>query len=131
MSDDTLLDMAKSNLASAQLLYRYKDDDEIRINTIGYLLEQAVELALKHHLELSGIDYPRTHDIDSLLTLCEAGLFSEIEPWAGTITAMESKTRYIKNYRLSLRKVEQIMTIAADLIKQIELLHQTDAMQSQ
>ena len=90
-----------------------------------------MELALKHHLELSGIDYPRTHDIDSLLTLCEAGLFSEIEPWAGTITAMESKTRYIKNYRLSLRKVEQIMTIAADLIKQIELLHQTDAMQSQ
>ena len=30
----------------------YKDDDEIRLNTVGYLLQQAVELALKHHLEL-------------------------------------------------------------------------------
>lgn len=127
MSDDTLLDLAKSNLSSAKLLYRYKDDDEIRLNTVGYLLQQTIELALKHHLETSGIEYPKTHDIDSLLALCDEDEFPEIEPWAESITAMESKTRYIKNYRLALRKVDQIMQLADKLIDQIEKLHENDS----
>ena len=79
MKDDTLLDLAKSNLSSAKLLYRFKDDDEIRLNTVGYLLQQAIELALKHHLETSGVEYPKTHDIDSLLALCEEEKFPEID----------------------------------------------------
>ena len=130
MKDDTLLDLAKSNLSSAKLLYRYKDDDEIRLNTVGYLLQQAVELALKHHLEVSGIDYPKTHDIDSLLALCEPDEFQEIEPWAEAITAMESKTRYIKNYRLALRKVDQIMKLAEEVIVKIEKKHADDGEES-
>ena len=131
MNDDTLLDLAKSNLASAKLLYRYKDDDEIRINTIGYLLQQTIELALKHHLETNGIDYPRTHDIDSLLVLCEPGIFAELEPWAESITSMESKTRYIKNYRLALRKVDQIMKLADHLLSKIEELHEKDGAETE
>lgn len=127
MKDDTLLDIAKSNLASAKLLYQYKTDDEIRLNTVGYLLQQAIELALKHHLEMNGIDYPRTHDIDSLLALCEDGEFKELEPWAETITAMESKTRYIKNYRLVVRKVDQIMKLADTLVEKIEQKHAEDS----
>ena len=126
MSNDTLLDIAKSNLESAKLLYRYKTDDEIRLNTVGYLLQQSIELALKHHLELNGIEYPRTHDIDSLLALCAEGEFEELEPWAETITAMESKTRYIKNYRLAVRKVDQIMKLADVLFKKIEKIHEKD-----
>lgn len=127
MSDDTLLDLAKSNLASAKLLYQYKDDDEIRLNTVGYLLQQAVELALKHHLETSGVEYPRTHDIDSLLALCSEGEFAELEPWAEAVTTMESKTRYIKNYRVALRKVDQIMQLADNLLVKIESLHEQDS----
>ena len=127
MKDDTLLDLAKSNLSSAKLLYRFKDDDEIRLNTVGYLLQQAIELALKHHLETSGVEYPKTHDIDSLLALCSEDEFPEIEPWAESITAMESKTRYIKNYRLALRKVDQIMQLADKVIEKIEELHEKDS----
>ena len=77
-------------------------------------------------MELNGIDYPRTHDIDSLLALCAEGEFEELEPWAETITAMESKTRYIKNYRLAVRKVDQIMKLADDLFKKIEKIHEKD-----
>ncbi|MBQ1511483.1 MAG: HEPN domain-containing protein [Selenomonadaceae bacterium] len=131
MKDDTLLDLAKSNLSSAKLLYRFKDDDEIRLNTVGYLLQQAIELALKHHLETSGIEYPKTHDIDSLLALCNEDEFPEIVPWAESITTMESKTRYIKNYRLTLRKVDQIMQLADQLMVQIENMHAKDSEDSQ
>ncbi|MBQ7479749.1 MAG: HEPN domain-containing protein [Selenomonadaceae bacterium] len=131
MKDDTLLDLAKSNLSSAKLLYRFKEDDEIRLNTVGYLLQQAIELALKHHLETSGIEYPKTHDIDSLLALCNEDEFPEIVPWAESITTMESKTRYIKNYRLTLRKVDQIMQLADKLMVQIENMHAKDGEDSQ
>ena len=131
MKDDTLLDLVKSNLSSAKLLYRFKDDDEIRLNTVGYLLQQAIELALKHHLETSGIEYPKTHDIDSLLALCNEDEFPEIVPWAESITTMESKTRYIKNYRLTLRKVDQIMQLADQLMVQIENMHAKDSEDSQ
>ena len=115
---DTLLDLAKTNLNVAKKLYSMKDDDDRMLNIVAYHLQQFFELFLKHGLELSGVKYPKTHDIMSLLELMPEGKFDILLPWCGTITEMESKTRYVKNYRMSQRIIEQLLPIADALLKE-------------
>lgn len=120
MKNETFLDIAKRDLKQAQLLYRYRSDDEGDLNNIGYLLQQSIEKSLKYYLETNGIVYPKSHDIDDLLSAMPNGEFSDLEDHAVMITQMEDKTRYIKNYRLSLRKIEKVMQIAVDVIKKLD-----------
>ena len=120
MKDETLLDIAERNLHSAQILKRNCDDDG-DLNIIAYLIQQSVELSLKHYIETyMGQDYPYTHDIGELIRITGKDAFPEIYPWSGTITLMESKTRYIKNYRLSLDVVNDVYQLANNLIGKIK-----------
>jgi HEPN domain-containing protein len=41
------------------------------MRAVGFHAQQAVEKALKVALTLTGVDYPKTHDIDFLLALVE------------------------------------------------------------
>ncbi len=68
-------------MTSAVHLYRYKTDDAILLNIVGYHLQQAVELALKHCLEMEGKDYPKTHDINDLLAHFSAAADWETLCW--------------------------------------------------
>ena len=120
--NETLLDKAKSNLFQAKILFRYRTEDESIINGVAYHLQQTVELALKHHLEMMGVEYSKTHDIEVLLHQLDDSFFPELYPWAGTITLMEAKTRYIKNYRASLRTVENVFPLSEKLIQYIEMI---------
>lgn len=122
MKNETFLDIAKRDLKQAQLLYRYRSDDEGDLNNIGYLLQQSIEKSLKYYLEINGVAYPKSHDIDDLLSAMPNGEFSDLEDSAAMITQMEDKTRYIKNYRLSLRKIEKVMQIAVDVIKRLDIV---------
>lgn len=115
---DTLLDLAKTNLNVAKKLYSMKDDDERMLNVVAYHLQQFFELFLKNELELSGIKYPKIHDIMSLLELMSEGKFDILLPWCGTITEMGSKTRDVKDYRVSQRIIEQLLPIADALLKE-------------
>ena len=54
----SLLDIAIMNFNVAGELHQKKTDDPIRLNIIGYHLQQATELALKHLLEMEGKNYP-------------------------------------------------------------------------
>ena len=122
-TDETLLDMAERNMEIASILYSRKESDEGFLNHVGYHLQQCVELALKHFLETHGIAYAFTHDIDELLDQVPAehrALFESISDLAGTITNMEAKTRYIKNYRLSERIVSRVMPAAHELLNNIK-----------
>ena len=125
MSDDTLLDIAKRNLEIAILIYETKQDDEAFLNIVGYHLQQSVEIGLKHYLETHGIKYSKTHDIQELLSLIpddDMERFDRIEDLAGTITQLESKTRYIKNYRVSKRTIDKIFPVADSLLKDMSKL---------
>lgn len=119
-TDETYLDIAERELLAARILLRYRTDDEALINIVAYHLQQAVEHALKHRLECSGINYPKTHDIELLLNMQDQDFFPDIYPWAGSITLMESQTRYIKNYRASLRTVDAVMNLCERLIEHIK-----------
>lgn len=120
--NETLLDIAKRDLRQAKQLFAVRTDDEGDLNLVGYILQQSVEKALKHRLETTGRTFPGTHDIMELLNLTEEDEFPELLDIAGTITNMESKTRYIKNYRLSLRIVKRVMEVAENLVHKIDKL---------
>lgn len=129
--NETLLDRAYSNYNHAQMLVNLKTDDEFTMNLVGYLLQQAAELSLKHFLETNGINYPRTHRIEELLAIVPDGYqdnFEDVAYFAEVITAWESKTRYIKNYFLEEKTIRKIMPLIKrmlDIIKELDFAEPT------
>ena len=70
--NDSLLNKAIRNFNIAKMIYSDGEmADEMYLNNVGYNLEQAVELAIKHVMELSGCQYPKTHDIEQLIRIAE------------------------------------------------------------
>ena len=67
----SLLDMAEINLKTAKSIAQFKTDDELFLNIVAYHIQQAIEMAIKHTLELEGKPYPYTHNIDELMELSE------------------------------------------------------------
>lgn len=63
---ELLAGKAAGDLLAAQKL---APDPEINDDPIGFHAQQAVEKALKVALTLQGADFPKTHDLDFLVTL--------------------------------------------------------------
>lgn len=127
---ETLLDRALRNFKAAQVNYQYRTDDEFFLNLTGYLLQQATELALKHVLEINGIKYPRTHNIDELLGLLPVSLGYRLDNlfmMSGTITNWESKSRYIKNYFLEERQIELGFSVVEEFLRDVGVSHLNDS----
>lgn len=118
---ETLLDRAKFNLEMAQYsLKKLNDGDERVLNVVGYQLQQAIELFIKHFLETESTGFPFSHDIDMLLDLLEEAetsvvLTEEIRALSGTFTLWEAKTRYVKDYLASKKSVLYALNAVEDL----------------
>lgn len=119
---ESYLDIAKRDLRQANILFKYRSDDEGDLNNVGYLIQQAVEKALKHYIEYNNMTLLFTHDIDDLLDIAGADKFPEVKNRATTLTNFEDKTRYVKNYRLTLRVVDECLKIANDTVNEIDVL---------
>lgn len=91
MQDETLFSRAEGNFRYAVKNYLAFSGDELELNFIGYALQQAAELAIKHFMEINGVRYEKTHQI------------------APAVSKWESKTRYIKNYVLARKQLEKGM----------------------
>lgn len=117
MKGETLMDKAVRNLAVAKLLLEKLDDgDDGMLNMIGYHLQQAAELFLKHYLETESTGFPFTHDINILIDLVDESELSvklddSFRMIAGNLTEWEAKTRYVKEYLASRRAVLCAMEI--------------------
>lgn len=110
MSDRTLFDKAVTNYNTALILKRFMGEDEAQLNAAAYHLQQSVELALKYLLEMYGVEYPKTHDVDQLIRLAvengvELHLPEYIEEHAEMFSQWESKTRYIIGYLVEEKKI--------------------------
>ncbi|MGP1471641.1 MAG: HEPN domain-containing protein [Schwartzia sp. (in: firmicutes)] len=118
MSDErTLYDIAKANYTSAVHLYRHKTDDEILLNIVGYHLQQTVELALKHCLEMEGKAYPKTHDISDLLAhFSDAADWEALELLAPKITELEARTRYDKDFSANVKIIERVFAVTRQFL---------------
>lgn len=108
MRDETLMDIATSNFRQALNAYQHDTGDERGLNLVGYLLQQATELCIKHCMEINGMRYPHTHIIEDLLDECTGIVKYDMEfySFAPAISKWEAKSRYIKNYRLALMQVQ-------------------------
>lgn len=113
-SEQTLFDKAASNLRNARLVFDNMGDDEAQLNFVGYHLQQAMELALKYLLELDGVDYPKTHDIDQLVRLAhenevDVALSEYLEDHAEMFSQWEAKSRYVIGYAIERRKAARAL----------------------
>ena len=119
---ETLLDRAKLNYKMAEKNFDFILEDDVYLNLVGYLLQQSLELALKHLLEINGIKYPKTHSIRDLIEMLPEGYStSDIEVISDTVTSWESKTRYIKNFRLSKRQLEEGFEVIGKFLNAINV----------
>lgn len=111
----TLLDKAKTNYHTCNIILERATDDEELLNIVGYHLQQAVELAIKYLLERNGVEYPKVHDIGQLFNLARDHNIvlddsdDYIEDHADMFTTWEVKTRYILNYSLDLQHIQKAM----------------------
>ena len=125
MSEEkTLFDKARTNYEVAAILLANSGDDEAFLNQAGYHLQQAVELAIKFELEISGVEYVKTHDIDQLIRLAKNNkvdlhLPEYIEDHSEMFSAWESKTRYILGYLIEREKIEKSLAAVETMLVDI------------
>lgn len=116
MNNETLFDKAKQNLKVAESIYStIALNDEAYLNYVGYHIQQALELSIKYMLEMNGVNYPKTRDIDQLIRLANINnvnlyLNEYIDDHSEMFSLWEARTRYILNYRLERRKIERSLT---------------------
>lgn len=121
MRGDTLLEKAEGNFRFAAKNYHMLSGDELELNIIGYLLQQSAELAIKHVLEVNGVRYERTHQIEDLIDFCEdkhipIRYTEEFYNFAPAITKWESKTRYIKSYVVAKKQIDRGMLLVKEFL---------------
>lgn len=108
-----MLDLAISDYNAAIILYnniKEITDDNI-VNLACYHLEQAVEKAIKFVLENNGLEFPKSHNIESLISFAEANdvdlyLNDYIIDHAEMLSSWEAKTRYVLDYLVDIKKLE-------------------------
>ncbi|MCQ2776099.1 MAG: HEPN domain-containing protein [Bacilli bacterium] len=126
--NDNYYSIAVTNLNSAIILFRYAIQDETQLNVAGYHLEQALEFALKFELEMNGISYPKTHDIEFLIKLAKDGgiqlnISDYIEDHAEMFSSWESKSRYILGYSIEYKKIETSIKEIDEYLKKLSTLY--------
>lgn len=97
---------------------KYYTGDEGELNSIGYFLQQSAELCIKYCMGVAGIRYEHTYVIEDFLDRCgdSCNYTEDFYNFAPAITKMESKTRYIKNYRLAARQVQKAFKLIRELL---------------
>ena len=120
----SLYDIAALNFEAALHIYRIKDSDPAFLNIVGYHLQQSIEIALKHLLEVNGREIFRTHDIDDLLVrtrdLFEDDDIELLEFLAPKITQFATSSKYDKNFLADIKLINKIIDVADGLLKLIK-----------
>lgn len=114
MTASTYFEKAIANYKSAVIVFKIAFDDEEQLNIVGYHLQQALELAIKHILFTSGVSLPKTHDIDQLIVCAKDNdvdlfLSDELILKAPLISNWEVKTRYILGFKLEVQIVQGVL----------------------
>ena len=100
--------------------------DEDFMDIACYHTEQAIEKLLKFIIELSGEEYPKTHDITRLCAVIEKAkivtLPDNLIMMSETLTLWESTSRYRDIFKATVRQLEIAEKIFEELLSTIEYL---------
>ncbi len=99
-------------------------------DTVGFHAQQCVEKYLKAFLVYNGIDFPRTHDIESLVTLLPEKVWLRLSiEEQRKLTAYATVTRYPGEYELiPLVEARQSVRLARRVRKELRTLLPKEAL---
>ena len=125
MSNDSLLNRAIVNYNAAAVLLDNLAVDELFVNQIACNIQQSYEMAIKYLLELNGVEYPKTHDIDQLIRIANSAkvnifISDYLDEHSEMISQWEAKARYVMGYLVELRKIERAMADLKDYLEKIK-----------
>ena len=113
----SLLDRAKADLQSAQLILSQNSHDELLLDIAAYHVQQGIEKLVKFTLASNGVQYKQTHDMFILLEQLEDADI-EIMPWleenADTLNSYATKTRYGSDIVATRKKIIHLRELAGD-----------------
>jgi len=110
--NDNYFNKAVTNLNTAKILINFTIDDESQLNIVAYHLSQAIELCIKFLLEMNGIEYFKTYDIEQLINNANENeldlyLTEYVIDHSEMFTQWEGKTRYVINYKVQKDKIDK------------------------
>jgi HEPN domain-containing protein len=110
---------AENDLGAA--VYMLQMDDDCPADTVGFHAQQCVEKYLKAYLVLKEIDFPKTHDIEKILTLFpdDVRVPLSVEEQR-TLTNYATVTRYPGDYEpVTLSEAKKAVRSARRVRRQI------------
>lgn len=119
-SEDTLLGFSEIDMHAADLMLKNLTGDEQELNVIAYHLQQALEKCIKFQLEMKGVNYKDTHDIEDLLDSSKdikVGMNINLRAELASMSSWEFKTRYIKGYRVELESINTLCHLYRSTLK--------------
>lgn len=122
-SEDTLLGFSEIDMHAADLMLKNLTGDEQELNVIAYHLQQALEKCIKFQLEMKGVNYKDTHDIEDLLDSSKdikVGMNINLRAELASMSSWEFKTRYIKGYRVELESIKHVMPLIQEHIEKVK-----------
>jgi HEPN domain-containing protein len=97
----------------------FKSDPELFASSICYHAQQAVEKFLKAYLVYKNIDFPKTHDLDFLLSECKKTDNEVFEIDLGSLTDFGVSIRYPDDFYLPDKEETRFYRNTALLVKNI------------
>ena len=127
MDNDSLLNRAIANYNAAVVLKDNLSVDELFLNQIAYDIQQAYEMAIKYLLELNGVEYPKTHDIDQLIRIASLSkvdlhISEYLDEHSEMISQWGAKPRYVMGYLVELRKIDKALIDLKEYLEKIKKL---------
>lgn len=110
--------LADDDLRVAQIALSVKDDCPYHI--VAYHAQQCAEKYLKGYLLLHGVEFPYTHSIAMLRTLCSGvGLAAEVLEEADELTPFAVRTRYPGEHESVTEQDARRATDLADRVRSV------------
>lgn len=122
--DETLFDKSVQNLNCAVVIYNSDLLDEAYLDYVGFHLQQTVELLVKFILEMNGVEYRNSYEIEQLILLSQENnvnlfftdyIYDKVEMFS----AWQMRTRQIINPKLERNKVKEAIT---EVIKYLDII---------
>lgn len=110
----TLINRALADIRVAELLV--KSSDEYDMDVAAYHLQQAVEKILKQYLELRGIQYSKSHNIELLSEQCDdKNITAILGGKEFMLTSWEAGSRYAGNFKVAQNQLINSLELSQNL----------------
>lgn len=111
---DILLSKAKEDFLAAKKIIEMTDYSE---EIVLFHCQQSIEKALKAYLDSKNIKFPKTHDLEILLSKCieKDSTFEQIE-YVTSLTVYAIESRYDEIVQISQEEMEDIIAKTEDAL---------------